>query len=1131
VAPVINVTVFFNPLNGKDKKTYRVEPGTQIIEFLQAEFPAGFGAPVRVFSGCDEVAPDDWDSIIREDVSTIVLVLPGAITWAQVGAYLLQAAIAVAVGYVINLIFAPKSPNGLDRGDESPVYSIGPTRNQARLGSPVPAHYGTVIYPPDFASVPYVYGQQVSNDQYVDELLCLGHGKFEIHDILIGNMSIYDLAPGSVKYWVFDSSQHLQTLGTIESYINSEVAGTDDPTPFYENMYTSPEITDFTFQDGQSEAVTWQAIDGTVVAATTDADGNAIPGRIEGITRSLLEDPLDSSKLVLKAKDVLNLRNTTSNNVEFVIGSVIDDTTVTIFQKLGDPNPLVDEDPINALAEFELNTLVDNFTAGPYRAQRDGDTITEAFVDLLFPQGLYHRDRTDGTIKDKEVSFRFTFQKILSDGSADGSPTVIDRDILAKQMAPYRWSISSGALTPGMYEVTVTRTDEFTDDRSVETCQWVGLRGAIEHDTSATVYGDVTLLAIRMKATAGLGVAARERVRVKATRVFDDDTVDTSNPITVIKDIWTNTNYGLGRTMAETEEDWLEDLEFDWSGEGGPRFNGSFDSRGTGFDAMDAVAGLNGSKVVQHNGLLSVIPDQIQEVRTAVFSTANIAEGSLSILYTFNTDGEYDGMQVEYREPDNFDVAYAYYPESPTNPETYTLFGCTDAGYAEEFARYLWNVRARRRKLATFQTELEGLLPRFGNRIGISHTIPNWGQSGVFVEQIDGTSWYVDQALDWTADNVLMIRTELGTGSELYEVTEGASPNIVVFDEAPTETIATADDREPTNYIFGIADELIKDFLVTKVTPKSDTIIEIEAQTYDNLIYEGAPPHMRLLTGSYLCSSVSDWLSSAGDGFYVIFQSTLSQSINEAGAFNEFENHGNAGDDYAVNVLAHTGYSSVYYDDHPSSFQTCSPDDQWYQFTGNNDANIAHPASDGSDTVYLGVGDYCRVGLIVYPSRSFGSNRGAVFGWNTDGIGPGKQWVVGFRPDTGTIVYNQDGYVEGVFQDDRLICDFEFALNQPMVLVLEVARTSGEISIGVYANGKFLDKMIITSDIYDTPLSSSLWHAVDDSGTGERKPTWMHGVGITATSASIAVGFLQDLGRPFNHGDFYRAFLRNFTDE
>ncbi len=34
------------------------------------------------------------------------------------------------------------------------------------------------------------------------------------------------------------------------------------------------------------------------------------------------------------------------------------------------------------------------------------------------------------------------------------------------------------------------------------------------------------------------------------------------------------------------------------------------------------------------------------------------------------------------------------------------------------------------------------------------------------------------------------------------------------------------------------------DFVVSKVTPQGSTIFEIKGQTYDETIYDGAPPHM-----------------------------------------------------------------------------------------------------------------------------------------------------------------------------------------------------------------------------------------------------------------------------------------------
>jgi hypothetical protein len=868
----MNVTVFFNPLDAKSKQDFEVEPGTPVIDFLQSEFPAGFGCPVRVFYGIDEVDPDNWDTPIPKDLRVVILVMP-AVTGSALAGYVIKALIAVAIGYVINLIFAPKAPGEFDQGDESPVYSIGATKNAARLGSPIEVSYGTVVWPPSYGAAPYVFNHEETNLQYVDELLCLGQGYFDIDDILVGNMSYRDLEPGSVKFWYFAPNQHNQTLGIIEAIVNADVADSECPLPFYENMYTSPEIQDYEFRDGVTEATASLAIDGKVVSQGTDSEGNVIAGRLDGITRTLLlipEQTEGGTKLAVKPGDEITLTGTTSNNITFIVDAVTDNgTTVNIFQKYDAPIPFVDEDPINPAATIAVNTTIPNHIAGPYRAQRSGDVITEAWVDITFPRGLFHRDGTNGDIKDASVTLNLNFQKILSDGSPDGAPVNFNYKMVAKTMNPHRVSISSGALTPGEYEVTVGRVGPFDDQRTTENTSWTGLRGAIQLDPGQTVYRNTTMLAIRLKATNALGSAARERVRVKATRVLDDPSSDSANPITVIKDIWTNQNYGLQRPLGELDLTWLDYLESVWVGPQAPRFNGTFDSKSTGFDAMETVAALNGSKIVQDGGLLTVIPDHIQDIRTAVFSSANIIKDTMTILYTFNTDGEYDGMTVEWRDPDTFDVRYSSYPTDPSNAETYNLFGCTDQTYAEQFARYLWNVRGRRRKRVEFDTEMEGLIPRFGDRIGVSHPIPAWGQSGVFVQQIDATSWYVDQALEWTSNNVLMLRTELGTASEMYDVSQGATPNIVVFAIVPTETIYTADTQEPTNYIFGESDDLISDFIVQSVSPRDENIMHVIGQTYDTEIYTGAPPHMRNETGpSYYDTLLAITTRLQGSGNY-----------------------------------------------------------------------------------------------------------------------------------------------------------------------------------------------------------------------------------------------------------------------
>jgi predicted phage tail protein len=206
--------------------------------------------------------------------------------------------------------------------------------------------------------------------------------------------------------------------------------------------------------------------------------------------------------------------------------------------------------------------------------------------------------------------------------------------------------------------------------------------------------------------------------------------------------------------------------------------------------------------------------------------------------------GDFDGVRVEYRDPVTFNPAYVTYPATAINPESFSLFGCTDATYASEFARYLDNTKKRRRKAVKFDTEMEGLIPLFGDRIGVSHSMPSWGQSGVILERLGSLTYRVDQALDWRGEDIVILRDEKGVPTSMLPVSVGVTRDIVVFDSAPPIGVQTPGFQEPTNYTFGQTYELIKDFMVTKITPQSERIVRIEGQLYDDEIYTGAPAHM-----------------------------------------------------------------------------------------------------------------------------------------------------------------------------------------------------------------------------------------------------------------------------------------------
>lgn len=861
------IRIFFNPLDSKSVVEYPITPGTQLIDFLQSNYPSGFDGALRVFVGIDELDLADLDYEVQELDSITMLVMPsGAGFLPAAGAILIQALVAAAIGYVISLIFAPKTPSFGDEPSESLVYTLNPTRNAIRLGEPIQSSYGTCSFPPPFGSAPYSFYWEGSNDQYVDELLVLGQGKFaEItpDDIFIGDTPLSSIADGSVRYWVFDSDFHQQQMGRIGDYITAATAGGYAPWPFYENVYTSPEVSELNFDEAQNDEAGPVAISGDAYAGGTDPIyGELLPGRIEGVDRSLL----------IKGGDTIVLSGTVSNNITFVVGSVAPDPDnsllMTVYQQWqwnGDNL----QDELGLSGTFITNPADAagdsvGMTHGPFRCQKLGTQVDRVDCDIVFPQGLFRVDGTSGKIKTNEMELEFTYQEIdETTGLPIGTAIVQNRSWISKLRAPLRATVSSGTLPAGHYECSVRRVTPMHDDsRKTDLVTWSALKGNVTIDRNATAYGDVSIICFRLLATNALGEAARSRIRVVATRVLDEG--ESNNPITVIKDIWTNTNYGMGFSPALLDPA-MDDLETFWADPLGPKFSGAYDTKSTGFDSMQAAASFAGAKVVSDGQLTNVVPDRVQQVRHAMFTTANIVRNSLEIIYSFDTDGDFTGNVVEYRDPETFDAKYVYSPEQTASPEAFTLFGCTDEDYAQEMANYLWNVKSFRRKAVKFSTELEGLIPKFGQRIAISHTMPDWGQSGVFVDMIDALTWIVDQPLDWTEDNVIIIRDPQGLPSAPYTVTQGLNRNIVVFTEVPA--ITNQQGQEPTSYAFGTATNIITDWIVTKVSPKGDNIVQIEGQIYNEEVYVDAPWQMApsfVVCKTYECDALTAALISLG---------------------------------------------------------------------------------------------------------------------------------------------------------------------------------------------------------------------------------------------------------------------------
>jgi hypothetical protein len=91
---------------------------------------------------------------------------------------------------------------------------------------------------------------------------------------------------------------------------------------------------------------------------------------------------------------------------------------------------------------------------------------------------------------------------------------------------------------------------------------------------------------------------------------------------------------------------------------------------------------------------------------------------------TLFTDGEEpDGVEGEYRDPNDGAALHAIYPPDSVKPESVTLWGCRDYDEALAYVTRRWKQLSLRRCLITVEVEGEGNVIPVGTPVHVTHRL------------------------------------------------------------------------------------------------------------------------------------------------------------------------------------------------------------------------------------------------------------------------------------------------------------------------------------------------------------------------------------------------------------------------
>ncbi|MFZ2974648.1 MAG: phage tail protein [Ferribacterium limneticum] len=518
----------------------------------------------------------------------------------------------------------------------------------------------------------------------------------------------------------------------------------------------------------------------------------------------------------------------------------IEDTPIASFEEVtyqivppGSPVTLFNPDVVTAPEVAGQELLAGTWTGGFAINPADSE-VTHVGIDILLPRGLYYANDAGG-LDSRSASWKIEARAI----DAEGDPlndwfTLGSESLTAATTTPQRRTYLY-PVAAGRYEVRATRLDgKDTNSRAGHEVRWGEARGYLAG--GITFPDNVTLLAIRMRATDNLSQRSSRLINCIVTRKLPVWSVDFgwSAPLPTRSIAWAFADIlraSYGAKLLDTRIDLaaLAQLDQVWA-DRVDQFDGVFDQQVTVWEALTRVARCGRAVPFLQGGIVRLVRDEARLLPVALFSPRNIVKNSLKIQYVMPGEETADAVTVEFFssrtwKPDEVTVSLP--GSSSTNPAKLRLFGCTTEAHAVREGLYLAAANRYRRRIITLRTELEGLIPTYGDLIAIAHDMPSWGAGGEIVAwDADTHTATLSEPIAFVdgQEHVMALRRRDGGVSGPHAVMPGSDAQQVVFADLPDIPIETGLSAERTHFAFGVAEQWSLLARVIAVRPRGEQV-------------------------------------------------------------------------------------------------------------------------------------------------------------------------------------------------------------------------------------------------------------------------------------------------------------------
>lgn len=780
------ISISRNIYNPKDVTNH--EFTGPLIDFLQTHFPNGFGANrSAIFVNRKILEVENYDYLVKaEDHVVVIPVIPDGTEGFWIP--LLIDIIAAAIVAVATYYLTPK-PTNRSRSGARRVFEIGSGQNTPALGESIVEHFGKLWFYPDVASQPYV--EFVNNEQYVNQILLVGAGEYEINSIKIGNTELSMIPPGLVEYTVFQPADHKSQYGVIQA-----------ATGIYEDVVTSVDVKDLDFARNANESFIGRAY----------ADDNYLKGD-ENVSGFSVGDVVT---LLAKQSNTDNANHRLTTTITGISGNRM--YLQTLLNDAGNPSYQAVKGDIGWRGWFSVCPV--------------GKATNRIDFDFNFPQGLVNTD-SEGRLFSFAVTINIEIQQIDDNNNNVGGLITRTFYVSAATRDPIRRTFSV-SVPAGRYKVRAQRDNaDDVSQRSTSRCYWYGLKAFIINPIGQYAYGPVTLMTFKIRASEALS-SSSDKIMVQATRILPTLISDFS-----VKAPTVNPVDAFAAVVRESDPDGLDIdslkvLHTRWAGTNG--FNWRFEDQSTVFACLQVIAAGHRATPTAYSRLLSMRPDEAKPVDQFLVTQEQIIADSYKVAINIGPVIPYvDGFRVKYRDPTGTTDLFVSYPSASITPIESNLDGCTDQATALAQAQYLWARNNILKRVITFSTEFDSLAFSVGDRIAVlTNVIDNARTCRVLSVSPDGLTLTVDGSMD--PSNVLvMVRSEYGEPSSPIPAT--INGNVITLSQsAGFDLYGIIAGQENTSVVLGIESTFRRSYVVSSITPSQNSV-EVESTTYSDAPY------------------------------------------------------------------------------------------------------------------------------------------------------------------------------------------------------------------------------------------------------------------------------------------------------